>query len=289
VRLVFLILVHKNPQQVQKLVDYLLQNNCDVFIHIDSKEKNNFKNFIAANSNREQLYIYSEYKVYWGSFNQIKATFFLLRESLKYSKFDFVSLISGQDLPVKPLSLFKEYLSQNLDKSFLMVSKIPEQTSWEGNGGLDRTELYWIMNFHPRLGFIFNRLNVIIHLLQNKLNLRKKAKLNLYGGANWFTLNRKASEYASNQFWNYKIWQNIFQYSRLADEVVLQTILMNSQYKNMLVNDCLRFIDWQNGPEFPRTFRKEDAQRLFESEAFFARKFDEAVDYDIIKIIYKNI
>src|SRR6476661_1477998 len=97
--LAFLILAHKNPEQLQMLVDYFYKNKCAVFIHIDNKSADLFSDFIQRNSKKENVFVYTKYKVYWGGYSQIKATFFLLDQALKNSPFDFVSLLSGQDAP----------------------------------------------------------------------------------------------------------------------------------------------------------------------------------------------
>lgn len=285
----FLILAHRNPPQVQRLCDYLLVNQCQVYLHIDQKAKNDFTEFSKQNSNRAGLHIYSRFPVHWGSYNQIRATFFLLDEALKESQTEFISLISGQDLPVKPIAEFNSYLEKNKDRSFLTFQKIPEQSDWDGNGGLDRMELYWILAFPPRLGFFFNRLNVLIHLVQNKLNLRKKVDIQLYGGANWFTLNREMADYASNFVAERTDFLGLFRWSRCADEIIMQTILMNSMHAGKVTNDCLRMIDWATGPEYPHVFRLADHKRLQEYSGFFARKFDVQIDAKIIDAIYSQI
>ena len=63
-----------------------------------------------------------------------------------------------------------------------------------------------------------------------------------------------------------------FGYGLCADELFLQTIVMNSRFRNNLVNDSLRFIDWERGK--PYTFSDEDFQLLISSNKLFARKFD---------------
>lgn len=285
----FIILAHKNPAQLQKLCDYLLLQNCPVYIHIDKKAEDDFKNFVSDNKNRAGLKVISKYAVHWGSYNQIRSTLLLLQTALLDRSIDFVSLISGQDVPLKPISEFNAFLASHKERSFLSFQKIPEQSDWDGNGGLDRMELFWILAFPKKLGFIFNRLNVLIHLLQNKLGLRRKVKLQLYGGANWFTLNREMAEFVAAYPEQHPGFLKQFKWSRCADEIVLQTILLNSNYADKISNDCLRFIDWSTGPEYPHVFRSTDTERLAVHPGFLARKFDDAVDGEIIKHLYSKL
>jgi hypothetical protein len=287
--LAFLILAHKHPEQLQMLVDYLHKNNSSVFIHIDKKSTKLFERFIAENSGRANVNIYTNFTVSWGGYTQIRATFFLLEEALKKSPFDFVSLISGQDAPIKPLSKFSEFLKAHRNSSFVHWYKVPAYGTWADNGGLDRVQFYWFTGFPKSLGFFFNKLMVIVHRLQRRLKFYKKWNMPLFGGTNWFTLNKEMAVYALRYVKDHKGFFRKFRNTRCADEIILQTIMLNSPYREDIVNDMLRLIDWETGPEFPRTFREEDTRRLLESDKFFARKFDINVDRNVLENLYKSL
>jgi hypothetical protein len=286
-KLTFVILAHKNPVQLQKLTDYLLENGASVFVHIDKKNSAIFHDYIKRNQNKNSLFIYSEFKVYWGSYNQIKATFLLLRNALQYSEFDFISLISGQDLPIKPINELKNFLSTNRNVSFLENHPLP--CHWGGNGGLDRFRLLWFIEMPRPFSNLFNKFMVLLHFIQNKMRLYKKISVPVYGGANWFTLNFEMADYVNRFLDNNPDFLKSFRFTRCADEIVLQTILLNSDFKNSIENRNLHLVDWQNGPEYPRTFRQEDFERLKTCNAFFARKFDQDVDNVIINLVYNYI
>jgi hypothetical protein len=269
-------------------VDYLLLHNCPVLVHIDVKAAADFREFKKRNADRTNLIIYSKYKVYWGSFNQIRATFDLLSAAIKQTRFDFISLISGQDLPVKPIGEFKRFLAEHRSGSFVTFDALPKK-DWAGGGGLDRMQLYWILNFNPALGFFFNRLNVAIHYIQNKLGLRRNKEMKLCGGANWFTLSRDAAVYVDNYLKEHPGFFKKFRYTRCGDEVILQTVLMDYPAKEQVENRILTYVDWSSGPEYPRVIRMEDMERLMSSKYFFARKFDGNIDQEIINTICKQI
>ena len=284
-KLAVLVLAHKNPGQIQLLVDTLLRENCSVFVHIDKKAGSLFRDFFRQNTGRPQLYLYSRYKVYWGSYNQIRATFFLLGEAYNRVDFDFVRLISGQDLPARPLKEFFAFLESNRAHSFFSYSALPDTKNWSGNGGLDRVEWFWITNFPRRLGFFFNKLNVLIHMVQDRFGLRRRSRTRWFGGANWFTLNREMAGYVCEQIKTKPETLKRYRNTRLADEIILQTILMNSRYAPQVVNATLSFVDWHTGPEYPRTFTAGDHHRIVASGEFFARKFDSQKDTGIIQKI----
>lgn len=68
------------------------------------------------------------------------------------------------------------------------------------------------------------------------------------------------------------------QRSLLPDEMFFQTILLNSQAEHIranLVNNCLRFVDWDNpNPATPATLSEKYFDALIASKSLFARKFD---------------
>jgi hypothetical protein len=272
---------------VQRLVDYLLEKNGEVLIHIDLKERAVFESFIKKNEGRTSLQIFSRWKVYWGSFNQIEATFFLLSEALKTGAGSF-SLLSGQDLPIKPLEKFRQFISEHSQSSFLSFHKVDE--SGKGNNEWrNRLAHYWITDFSPSFGFLFNKLNVILHWGQDLLGWRKTQDLPLFAGPNWFTINREAAVYVCRYISDNPHFYLTFKNSRLADEIILQTILLNSPLKEKITNDFLRYVDWQKGPDHPRVFTVEDATTLKDAPGFFARKFDEKRDETIIHTIYSQL
>ena len=75
----------------------------------------------------------------------------------------------------------------------------------------------------------------------------------------------------------------------------LQTIIVNSGFEKKLYrpnfNDSYKTIryciDWKRGN--PYVFRKEDYTMLKASGMLFARKFDEDIDSEIIKMIERSI
>ena len=289
-KLAFLILAHKNPAQLMKLTDYLLENESVVLIHIDKKNVRDFQEFNTKYGGNKNVKIYSEYKVYWGSFNQIRATFYLLNQALNNFSFDYVSLISGQDLPLRTLKEFKYFLKLNEGKDFVNVFKVEANNSWSDHGGLDRMRLFWITDYSQNLKFLFSKVNLIIHKIQHAFKWYRKIAIELYGGANWFTLSFKTAKFVDEYIIKNNEFIKLFKNTRCADEIIMATILMNSVCKEKVEDNYLRYVDWQTGPESPRILRAIDFDRLSSlKNVFFARKFDEKIDNVIVEKIYSEI
>lgn len=286
----FLILAHKNPIQLDKLVSYLLINDGLVLVHIDKKSLSEFKDFCNKYASDSRIRIYSKYKVYWGSFNQIQASHLLLEECLTHYKFDYVHLISGQDLPVKKLDELKKFLEKGNGKDFLHVFNSDKMNSWSDNGGLDRMQLFWITDYPDSLKFFFSKLNVLIHMFQRIFKFYRKLDFKINGGTNWFSLSQTTAKAVVSYVNSNPEFLNRFRNTRCADEIFLASVLLNAGLEENINSNYLRFIDWQSGPEYPRTFRIEDYERLKSVEnVFFARKFDEKTDNFIIDKVYKEL
>ena len=65
-----------------------------------------------------------------------------------------------------------------------------------------------------------------------------------------------------------------FKLTWAPDEMIFQTVLYNSDFRNKISNNNLRYIDWTEGKASPKTLSMEDAKYLLQSGALFARKFN---------------
>jgi hypothetical protein len=70
----------------------------------------------------------------------------------------------------------------------------------------------------------------------------------------------------------------------------IQSILLNSEYSSKVIADDLRYIDWISGLDSPKIFVNNDFEKLLSLQnKFFARKFDEIIDAEIIVKLKKYI
>jgi hypothetical protein len=91
-----------------------------------------------------------------------------------------------------------------------------------------------------------------------------------------------------NYLENDKKYINRYLWTSCADEIFYQTIIAKLDCLE-IENNCLRYIDFESGPEYPKILRDEDYEKIIDSKALFGRKFDENVDKNIIEKIYNKI
>jgi Core-2/I-Branching enzyme len=70
-----------------------------------------------------------------------------------------------------------------------------------------------------------------------------------------------------------------------ADEFVIPTLIMNSKFRETVINDNFYYIDWSKGGASPKTLITEDYDLLLSSDKMFARKFDIKVDSKILDLL----
>jgi hypothetical protein len=78
---------------------------------------------------------------------------------------------------------------------------------------------------------------------------------------------------------------DLFRRASSPDESFFQTVLVNSPLRDRLVNDDLRYVDWSEGGASPRVLTSYDLDRMLASHALFARKFDPAVDAEVLDVL----
>lgn len=272
-----LITAYKDFDQLQLLFNQF-DDNFNFYIHIDKKSKvdADTQQKILKNSNVKHLEI--KYKVNWGGFNHLKSYLSLCDIALKEKENNYFHLITGHDFPIKNKESFKELLNQKEgeEKSFLDYFQLPGKI-WHIDGGFGRLKYY---NFYDRFDAKTpsgkKRLE-FIRKLQVKLNLKRKIRIKeqLYGGSTYWTLTQKTLEYVMNFTKENPSFLGRFKYTFCPEELYFQTVIMNSEHAKNVINDNLRFIDWENGTDGSPAFLKtNDFERVVSSDKLFARKIN---------------
>ena len=106
----------------------------------------------------------------------------------------------------------------------------------------------------------------------------------LFGGTSWFNLTRDAVEYILQYVQTKNVLEKV-KYTTSVDEVFFQSVLLNSRFADSCKCSDLRFADWGLHGSNPKTLEQSDFQKLQDSTAFFARKFDQSHDSEIIQSV----
>jgi hypothetical protein len=110
-----------------------------------------------------------------------------------------------------------------------------------------------------------------------------------YGGANHVILNRDACVYlnANGHARRIRRW---LRHAAHANEIVFQTVLLNSPLAGNIVNKHFREIIFPSSDSpHPTTLTETDLPRLIGSEAFFARKFEPVKSEKLLDQLEKKV
>lgn len=274
---VFLILVHKNPEQLLMLLKQLESNESHFFIHVDLKGRiEDFKE--ATKLIKNVRFIKKQYDHHWGSYILVKAIMALINELQSETQLDYshAHLISGEDILTKPIVKLVQFFSTNSKTNYMNFSAFPVNGWW--NGGLYRITHYHFGKFKRAKSFLgkcflraYNYLYILFPFLKKKLI----KDLEFYGGSAWWSISKESINFIHNYVEQNPKFSDFFKYSILSDEIFFQTILMNSKLKDSVDNNYKRYIKWV-GPDFssPVYLTLADYYTIKASDSFFARKID---------------
>ena len=273
-RVAHLILAHKAPAQLARLVQALAHPQADCFIHLDRKaDERQFAGVAALPGVR---FIRHRLDVRWGGYSLTRAALEGMREILQAAAgYEVINLLSGEDYPIKPAAAIHAFWAQHPGSSFLEYE--PAGSAWwQANGR--RATRYHLTEFSFPGRYLVER------LLNGVLPPRRAPLPRLYGGnmGGWYTLSRAGAAYALAYL---DAHPRLRRYARLtwgSDEFLLHSILLNSPLADTITNDNLRYIDWSGGGSSPRVLTLADLPALQASPRLFARKFDSQRDADVL-------
>lgn len=288
-KIAFLILCHKNPVQINYLIDTLDDKDVDFYLHIDKKS-----NIINEIKKKDNIYFLDKRKrldIKWGQSQMIHATVNLIECALNNNiKYDYFWFLSGQDFPIKSISYIKDFLEKNKERNYIEIMSKNNQLY---KRFLKRNELKYapFMTSSNLLITILKHLYILVTGGPYKTLIFKRknvTRLDFNFGSSWWLLTNECIHYIYGKI---KTNPNIMKYFDNAicpDESLFQSIFVSSPYYNTQAEIPV-FIDWTGQNKHPKTFTINDYDELANSKYLMARKFDENIDDKIIKILYDSL
>lgn len=304
----YIILAHKGPTQVKRLVDRLDAPWAHFIIHIDrNTAQEPFKLTLSTRSNITFLEQEKRENGTWGDIGIVRATINALKIAYDKKEGDsYFILLSGQDYPLQSCPKILNFFIQNKGKDF--ITSFPLPYSALEQGGLNRIEKYKINKSLNRGHFLllpsmfekdfysretmgklnFMRKSGRIKEIFNILKKRRFPKyLKPYSGSQWWALQDTTVDYVLHFLKNKPDYIEYHEYSLLPDEMFFQSIIRCAP-NDFLVEFSKTYVNWErpSGP-LPVTFEKADFEelKLASKDHLFARKFDIEKDTGILELI----
>ena len=266
----------------------------DIFIHIDKKANFTAFDWLKEGVEFSSVFFIKQRNVKWAAYSGIICEIDLLKAATGREQYDYYHLLSGSDLVIKTQDEIHRFFDQNCGKEFVAFDARQMEDQY-----LERVRYYYF--FQDVYGR--NRKNIfmlglyafdkILLSIQKRIRINriKACDMEFQKGANWFSITHDFAAYVIQQ----EKWiKKTFQYSLSGDELFLQTILINSGFRERLCepkrledNLNMRLIDWTRGK--PYIWRKEDFHILINSTMFYARKIDPNIDNEIITLVLRNM
>ena len=276
-RIACIIMAHKEPQQIERLIRKFSPLPFDFYLHLDKKIKQTPFDYLSELPN--VYFVRNRIRVRWASYSFLIAVqhsiFQILESGIRY---DFISIMSGQDYPVRPVTEIYHSLEKNAGKNFICFE---DDGEWWSHA-ISRINKYHFTNFgfkgRYRVQFFLNAL-----LPARKFPLPYK----LFGGprAMCMTLSADCAAYVADFIGTNKKLRRFIRFTWGPDEFVIPTLVMNSKFSQTVINDNFYYIDWTKGGPNPKTLTVDDYERIKNSGKMLARKFDIRQDQAILDLL----
>lgn len=295
VRITYILLAHKNPQQTGRLIRRLYYPGCRFVLHIDARVPLaayiDAMGPVPANAlrlTRKRL------RLSWGTFSIPAAMILGLQDALDWQPDpDFFYFISGQDYPLVSNEHLLNWLADRYDSNFVHYYKpVP---GWD-HAILDRLDAYFLRIgsltpfFYPDPNPPSSKRRLLNQVLEKSRLIPKHRPLPLnyepYFGSSWVQIKPQAGRYLLTFLREHPAFIQRFRYVLVPEEYLFTTIFLNTPneaLRQSIVNYNLTFVHWDRPPEdYARPFTVDDYAMLTQSGKLLARKFDQTVDAAIL-------
>ncbi|PTX07441.1 core-2/I-Branching enzyme [Capnocytophaga leadbetteri] len=301
----YLILAHKNPLQLGRMIERLDDGASKFFIHLDAKTP--IEPFAACLEGGHIRFIEPRERCVWGDFSIVRATIHLMEAASKEQ--GVFILMSGQDYPIQSQRYINAFLESNKGFDFIEIEPLEEK--WKPKMVKDKLEHYHILHSEERghsncyAPFahcsVFQKLRTLTHLLKGRLS-RKNFRL-------LCSLPKRVApferQYAGSQFWAFSertfytmlnyirehkaVLEGYYKYTSSPDEIYFHSVLMDLVAKDSTIKlkDPITYVNYFRKNN---VFVTEDFEKLSSAKGkLFARKFDTDIDIEILnKLDYLN-
>jgi len=276
----FLIMAYRDEEYLIRLVTYLSTIG-KVYVHINTRSKDTIDADILNKKNIPNTVFYQIFDTSWGNKGHYTAVIEMLNLILKDSEIDYIHIMSGSDLPVKSKDDFSRMFknNKNIYMSCENVDKLSKATQ----------ERYRYFHFLTDVSAknkawkIFDILCVAIQKMFRITQNRIGSFENIYKGMIWVSAPTSAFNYAVQFILDDLSFQKILKHTAIPEEILFQTIFMNSEYKENIVAENLHYTDWTfRNRSMPAYLDFSDIENINNSEYFFARKVDSKISKELI-------
>ena len=278
----YLIIAHNEPEILQLLLSSLDDVRNDIYVHIDRKASFDGTMLQTVKSGLHILPVRIDAR--WGDFSLIEIELLLFHEAYSRGPYAYYHLLSGVDLPVKSQDYIHQYCDEHQGKEFIGIAQHVSQRE------LDWRSQHWFVYARDfQSGNLFKKVIRGVFARMQSLTGYRRTSLQVKKGAQWCSITHDFVQYLLQ---NEPLIRKIFNHTYCPDELFVQTLCWNSEFKNSIYNPndefegCKRYIKWENGILKPLKLQEVDDMIL--SSRWFARKFT-SNNKQVVREVLKRI
>jgi len=294
----YLILAHKNPLQLSRMIERLDDGASKFFIHLDAKTP--IEPFAACLEGAHIRFIDKRERCVWGDFSIVQATIRLMEAASKEQ--GIFILMSGQDYPIQSQGYINDFLERNKEFDFIEIEPLEEK--WKPKMVKDKLEHYHILHSEERGNSncyapfrhcsVFQKLRTLTHLLKGRLSVKNFKLLcslpkriapfeHQYAGSQFWAFSERTFYAVLNYIRKHKAaLEEYYKYTSSPDEVYFHSVLMDLVAKDSTIK-LKEQITYVNYFRKNNVFITEDFEKLTSAKGkLFARKFDTDIDIEIL-------
>mgnify|MGYP001777560726 CR=1 FL=1 len=278
----YLIIAHNEPEILQLLISSLDDERNDIYVHIDKKASFDATTLQTVKSKLCILPVHIDAR--WGDFSLVEIELLLFKTAFKEGPYGYYHLLSGVDLPIKPQDYIHRFCDEHQGMEFIGIAQHASQSelNWRAQHWFIYARDFQSKNiFKKIIRAAFARMQSLIGYRRTSLQVKK--------GSQWCSVTH---DFVGYLLQNEKLIYKTFNHTYCPDELFIQTLCWNSEFKNRIydLNDefegCKRYIRWENSVLQPLTLQEVDKMIL--SSRWFARKFT-SDNMDVVIEVMKHI
>ena len=276
------ILAHNNVNHLIKFISYF-GKECDIYIHYDKNSSISDNSIKEITRIKNVVCVYRNYSVHWGGFSLLKCQLFMMRQAVNRSNPDYVHIFSGSDYPIRSYETFINFFSVNNNLDFMNYAHIPNK-KWDRNT-FSRFQFFYFFDWF-KVRKVAQRANARVVKLQKRLHIKRRIPDNydcLYGGSQWMSLKGSTVSFLLQHLSKNRAFYRRLKFTFAAEEVLIQTVLLNLLGDKNVFPNSMRFIRWKyENNNRPAVLGVEHFKYLVDCNSLFARKFEMGVSDGLI-------
>jgi hypothetical protein len=310
----YIILAHKSPKQVARLIEKLTCKNVNFYIHID-KDVDLRPFELETGHLRNAVFLRDEERTsaVWADFSMVRATLNCMRAIVADGRTGYCILISGQDYPISDSHHRASFLERHNGVNFIEGTSINKSLRPdEGVRRIDRYKINLSKSRNDILLFpsIYDREFYAVPNLNSFLTLAKRKSLGSclgifpttfrkrkfpdyvrpYIGSQWWALPMETIKMIINFIQKHPDYVSYHAYTFAPDEIFFHSIIF-SEVSHKFISDEITYVNWPEHTAGPLVFNEKNFSDILDQREhkLFARKFDCEIDYKIMDLIDREL